>query len=193
MSKIVKKMEYDALSKTLHGVRDMVLIAPSKVGSLMEYTFRKNLREKSIKLRLVKNTLARKVLEAQGVAIDSKNWSGPTLIAWGPESIKDLSKTIDALLKDIVKKDPKSVDKLKVKTAVADGQTVSMDAAMKMPTRLEAIGEIIGMIMGPASELASCLAGPGAQIASQIETISERKEETPAEAPAAEVAAAPSA
>jgi hypothetical protein len=54
--------------------------------------------------------------------------------------------------------------------------------AMKMPTRLEAIGEIVSMIMGPASAIAGCLVGPGGQVASQIATIADKKEEPAAAA-----------
>ena len=72
MSKIVKQMELDALTKTFQGVRDMVLLSSDKVGSLLEYTTRKTLREKKIRLQMVKNTLARKVFESQGVKIDDK-------------------------------------------------------------------------------------------------------------------------
>jgi ribosomal protein L10 len=182
MSKAVKQMEYTALEKTFSGVRDLLLLTPSKIDSALEYNFRKQLREKKVRVQMVKNSLAQRVFEAQGVKLDEKVWIGTTLVAWGADSIKDLSKAVDGLIKDIEKKDPKQKDKLKVKTAVADGQPVPMSVALTMPTRLEAIGEIIAMIMGPASSIAACLTGPGAQVASQIATIAERKDEA---APAA--------
>jgi large subunit ribosomal protein L10 len=184
MSKEVKQMEYTALEKTFSGVRDLVLITPSKVDSATDFTFRKQLREKKVRVQMVKNSLVQRVFAAQGVKLDDKIWRGTTLVAWGADSIKDLSNAVDGLIKDIVKKDPKAKDKFVVKTAVADGQPVSMDVAKKMPTRLEAIGEIIAMILGPASEIAAALTGPASQVASQIATIAEKKEE-PAPAPAA--------
>jgi large subunit ribosomal protein L10 len=182
MSKAVKQMEIDALAARFKGVRDLLLLSSDKVGSLLDFTTRKALREKKISLLMVKNTLARKVFESQGVKVDEKLWSGTTLVAWGGDSIKDLSKTVDQLIKDIVKKDPKAVDKYKVKTAVADGQQVTLEAAKTMPTRLEAIGDIIGLIMSPAAQIAGCLIGPAGQVASQIATIADKKEES---APAA--------
>ncbi len=182
MSKIVKQMELDALSHTFHGVRDLVLLSSDKVGSQLDFSSRKTLREKKIRMQMVKNTLARKVFETNGVKVDEKFWAGTTVVAWGGESIKDLSKAVDTLLKDIVKKNPKDDKKFAVKTAVADGTQVTLDAAMKMPTRLEAIGEIIGALLGPASEIAAALTGPASEVASQLSTIAERKEETPAAA-----------
>jgi large subunit ribosomal protein L10 len=184
MSKEVKQMEYTALERTFSGVRDLVLLSPSKIDSGTEYNFRKQLREKKVRVQMVKNSLARRVFEAQGVKLDDKVWAGTTLVAWGADSIKDLSKAVDGLIKDIEKKDPKQKDKLKFKTADADGQPVPMATALTMPTRLEAIGEIIAMILGPAASIAAALTGPGGQVASQIGTIADRKEE-PAAAPAA--------
>lgn len=182
MSKAVKQMEYTALEKAFAGVRDLVLITPSKVNSGLDFSFRKQLREKKVRVQMVKNSLVQRVFEAQGVKLDEKLWRGSTLIAWGADSIKDLSKAVDGLIKEIEKKDPKQKDKLKVKTAVADGQPVPMATALTMPTRLEAIGEIVAMILGPAASIAAALAGPGGQVASQIATIADRKEEA---APAA--------
>jgi len=184
MSKAVKQMEYTALEQTFSGVRDMVLLSPAKVDSTTDYNFRKQLREKKVRVQMVKNSLVRRVFEANGVKLDDKVWTGTTLVAWGGDSIKDLSKAVDGLIKDIEKKDPKQKDKLKVKTAVADGQPVPMATALVMPTRLEAIGEIIGMILGPASAIAGALTGPAGQLASQIATIADKKEDA-APAPAA--------
>src|SRR5215212_11087541 len=182
MSKLVKQREYTALEQTFSGVRDMVLLSPSKVDSTVDYSFRKQLREKKVRVQMVKNSLAQRVFAANGVKLDDKVWAGTTLVAWGADSIKDLSKAVDGLIKDIEKKDPKQKDKLKVKTAVADGQPIPMAKAMTMPTRLEAIGEVIGAMLGAVSEIAGGLTGPAAQVASQIATISERKEESPAPA-----------
>src|SRR5262245_54936384 len=184
MSKEVKQMEYTALERTFSGVRDLVLLTPSKVDSGVDYGFRKQLREKKVRLQMVKNSLVRRVFEAQGVKLDDKVWTGTTLVAWGGDSIKDLSKAVDGLIKEIEKKDPKQKDKLKVKAAVAEGQPVSMATAMTMPTRREAIGEIIGTFLGPATSIAAHLTGTAAQVGSQIATIADRKEEA-APAPAA--------
>jgi large subunit ribosomal protein L10 len=185
MSKLVRNMEYTTLEKTFSSVRDLVLLAPAKIDAALDYNFRKQLRDKKVKVQMVKNSLAKRVFDASGIKLDDKTWTGVTLVAWGADSIKDLSKAIDGLIKDIEKKDPKTKEKYKVKAAVADGQIVTMAQALTMPTRLEAIGEIIGMILGPASAIAGCLVGPGGQVASQIATIAERKEEPAAVAPAA--------
>ncbi len=180
MSKAVKQLQMDALETTFAGVKDMVFLSLTRVDAKTENTVRLGLRKKNIGLSMVKNSLLRRVFKKTGVEPGEDVWAGPTVVAWGGESVKDLSKAIEAALL----KDAKFKDKVKVKTAVAEGQPVPFEIALTMPTRKEAIGEIVGMILGPASSIAGCLTGPAAQVASQIQTIAEKKPEGEA-APAA--------
>jgi len=139
---------------------------------------RLDLRKKNIRMQMVKNSLARRVFSNMGITL-SDVWSGPTTIAWGGSSVAELSRTLETAFKgDKVK------DKIKVKTAVAEGQEVPFATALTMPTRQEAIAAVLSAILGPAGSLASQLTGPASQVASQIKTISER----PAEAEAAPAA-----
>jgi large subunit ribosomal protein L10 len=183
MSKQIKQMEMDALKKSFQGVRNLVVMTSSRVDAGADFQMRKALRQKNIRLQLVKNTLARRVLGDLGIQIDGI-WAGPTLLAFGGESVKELSNAIDDYLKKWVAKDPKQKDKVSIKAAVAEGQQVTFEQALKMPTRLEVIGEVVAMILGPASQIAGCLTGPISQVASQIQTISEKKPEEGAAAPA---------
>ncbi len=186
MSKQIKQMEMDSLKHDFADVRDLVLLSVKGLTSQTDNQVRLTLRKKNIRLHWVKNSLARRVFGEMGVQLENV-WEGPTLFAWGSDSIKGLSREVEGLIKDLGKKDPKIGEKIKVKAAVAEGQQITFDQALKMPTRQEAIGEIIGMILGPASEIAAMLTGPASQIASQIETISKKepeKEPEPAPAPA---------
>lgn len=178
MSKQVKQMQMDVLAKTFDGVRDMVILSASGIDATMENHIRLGLRKKNVALLMVKNSLLRRVFANAGIKLDESTWIGPTTIAWGAESVKDLSKEVEgALLKG-----EKLKNKVKVKTAVAEGLPVPFAKALAMPTRKEAIGEILGAILGPGSSIAGALTGPAAQVASQIQTISERKPEEAAPA-----------
>ncbi len=174
MSKIIKQMEIDALKKSFDGVRDLVMLNVVGLNAIAENQVRLGLRKKGIHLQMVKNSLARRVFADLGLGVRAA-WEGSTTIAWGGTSIAGLSKEVEAL----AKKHDKFV---KVKTAIADGQEVPFDLALKMPTREEAIGSIVALALAPASRLAGQIAGPAAALASQVKTISEKKEEA---APAA--------
>jgi large subunit ribosomal protein L10 len=173
MSKQVKQMQMDVLAQTFRGVKNMVFLSAQGIDAPTDNKVRLGLRKKNISLLMVKNSLLRRVFNDIGLSPGDEVWAGPTLVAWGAESIKDLSKEIEAALL----KDAKFKDKVKVKTAVAEGQPVPFARALTMPTRKEAIGEIVAMILGPAASIASALTGPAAQVASQIQTIAEKKPE----------------
>jgi large subunit ribosomal protein L10 len=169
-------MQMAVLRSTFEKVRDLVVLAPGGVPALNENQLRLTLRKQQVSLMQVKNSLARRVFGELGMKFDQV-WSGPTVLAWGKDSIAELSKTLDEHLQKAPFK-----EKLKVKTAIADGTPVTLDQAKKMPTRAEAIATVLGMILAPGAQIAGQIAGPAGQIAGQLQTISEKK---PEEAPAA--------
>jgi ribosomal protein L10 len=171
MSKKIKEMELNALRTTFKGVKDMVLLQPLKLDSAADFEMRKKLRDKKIRVKLVKNSLVKKVFDENGVKVDAG--AGPTLLCWGAESVKELSTAVESILKDL-KKDPKAPEKIKVKTAVSEGQPVTMEVAKSIPTRQEAIGAVIAALLGPASQIAGCLTGPASQLAGILLAIEEK-------------------
>lgn len=183
MSKLVKKMEIDSLKKRFDGVRDIVVLSAEKINSQQTALLRNTLSKQQIRLTMVKNSLIRKVLGEAGIQVDQNAWNGPTYLAYGAENIKALSTSIEQFITDF-EKDAKQKDKIKVKTAIADGQEVTFEQAKKMPTRQEAIGELVGLLLAPFMELTAQLVGPGSQLASQIQQISEKSSQEPSATPA---------
>src|SRR3954451_1901563 len=168
MSKFIKQMEMEDMRGTFGSVRDMVLLSVEKLDAQGEYSFRANMRKKNIRLKVVKNTLARKVFKELNFQVpdDSPYWQRPTMLAWGGNSVKELSRELDTELRRS-KNALMYREKVKTKGAIADGEAITFEEAVNRPTRLEVIGEIIGMILGPASGIAGCLTGPASQVASQ--------------------------
>ena len=185
MSKVFKQMEMDSLRGTFQEVRDVVVLSVKGLNCHLEGSLRATLRKKNIRLKVVKNSLTRRVFDELGIRIgaDSPFWAGQTTLAWGPGSVAELSRGIDDELKKS-KIAAQYKDKVNIKGAIADGQIVSFDLALKMPTRLEAIGQILSAILGPASAIAGSLTGPISQVAGQIQTISEKTESAAEAAPA---------
>jgi large subunit ribosomal protein L10 len=181
MSKKIKELELNSLRKTFKGVRDLVILEPLKLDSATDFEMRRKLREKKIQVKMVKNSLVKKVFSENGVQADVG--SGPTLLVWGTESLKELSTAVDTVLRDL-KKDPKAPDKLKEKTAVSEGQALTLAQAKNVPTRKEAIGTLLAAILGPGSAVSGCLVGPANQLAGILKAI-EDKPATPAAPPVA--------
>ena len=186
MSKVIKQMEMTALRKNFEGVRDVVVLSTKGLTCQADSTFRSNMRKKNIRLQVVKNSLTRKVFGELGlnVAAESPYWTGPTTLVWGAGSVAELSQAVDGELK-LPKNAPLYKDKVKVKGAIADGQEIPFDAALKMPTRQQAIGAVLSALLSPAAAILGGLVSAGGQVAGQIQKISEKAPE------AAEAAAAP--
>jgi len=176
MSKVIKQMQMDALKRDFDGVKNLVVLSASGLSATAENNLRLTLRKKNIRLQMVKNSLARRVFTDMGLELNEV-WGGSTVFAWGPESVKELSKELHDVFRAHEKKDPKFSEKVKIKTAVAEGTPVPFAKALEMPTRKEAIGQILAAVLGPGSQLAAALTSPGAQVASQVATIAEKKPE----------------
>src|SRR5439155_24509350 len=95
MSEKIKDLELNALRKTFKGVKDYVILEPLKVDAGTDFEMRKRLREKKIRVQLVKNSLMKKVFTENGVQVEPG--VGPTLLIGGAESIKDLATAVDVL------------------------------------------------------------------------------------------------
>ncbi len=117
MSKKIKQMQMNELTKTFGGVRDLVLLSLTGLDAITENKVRLDLRKKNIRLHMVKNSLARRVFGEMGINLKDV-WAGPTTIAWGGSSVAELSQQIDKAFR----KNDKIKDKVKIKTAVAEGE-----------------------------------------------------------------------
>ena len=171
MAKQIKQMQMDALRQTFEGVRDLVLFTASGIDSTTDNQMRLGLRKKKIHLQVVKDSLARRVFDEMGMKLDGV-WEGPTIVAWGGESLAELSKELDALAKKNKKLVPKG--------AVSEGQKIDFATALKMPTRIEAIGRVLQLALSPAMRISGQLRGPGGMICGQIKSIGEKTEGAPA-------------
>src|SRR5208282_2789349 len=165
MSKQIKQMEMDALKQVFGDVRDLVVLSATGIDAQMDNQLRHSLRKKQIRLQVVKNSLARRVFDDLGIKLgdDSPYWKGSSIMAWGSNSVAELSQALDAAVKDLVKKNAKLQDKVRFKGAVAEGQQIPFAQALKMPTRAEAIGRVVGLALSPASRLVGQILGPASR------------------------------
>lgn len=173
MSKHIKQMQMDALRQTFAGVRDLVFLTASGLSAQADNQMRAALRKKSIRVQVVKNSLARRVFDDLGVRLEAA-WASPTLVAWGAGSLAELSRELDAVTK--------KNDKVKVKAAVSEGQELSFGRALTMPTRAEAIARVVALALAPAQRLVAQALAPAARVAGQVRVLGERSGESAAPA-----------
>jgi large subunit ribosomal protein L10 len=180
MSRRMKEMLIDEVSKRLNGVRDIVALDASKLSGVTANKLRLAMRKKNLSALTVRNKLAKKALNDAGVTGLDSILEGPTTLVWGGEDIVALSKEIAKWAKEI--------EPLKIKGGTTEGTALSpetVEALSKSPGRVELIGQIVTLMLSPGSRLAGALLGPGGKLASQVKKISEKEEGGETEAPAA--------
>jgi large subunit ribosomal protein L10 len=173
MSKLVKDLVTQELKRELDGVQDLLLVNVVGLSASRATVLRQTLREKDIKLLVVKNSLARRATEGTVLAPAFEGSRGTLAMVWGATDIVALAKEVARMAAD------KGYEAFGARGGVMDGAQLNreeVEQIAKWPTREEQIGILVGQILSPGSKLASQLVGVGGALASQIKKISEGDE-----------------
>jgi large subunit ribosomal protein L10 len=185
MSKQVKDLVTQELSRRLKSLDSVAVINPRGLDANKNHGIRRRLREKGLRMTVVKNTLARRAVAGGKLEGFDKLLDGPSAVIYGAASISAIARQ----LLDEKKKD----DTLELRGAFFDGEayigTAGIEQVSKLPTREEAVANILGAILGPGRKLAAALKGPGGTLGGVLKTIEDKAKDKEAAAPA--VVAAP--
>jgi large subunit ribosomal protein L10 len=170
MSKYVKELITKDLRNRLAGVEDALLVDVIGMKNERSVQLRQRLRQKNIRLMVVKNSLARRATEGTRLAPAFDSGEGTLAVVWGGEDVI-------ALAKEIVKlSELKDFEPFKPKGGAMDGQPLTAEqvkAVSKWPSRQEQLSILSGQILSPGATLSAQLLGAGAKLASQIKKKSE--------------------
>ena len=119
MSKQVKKMLSDDLRKSIDGIQDVLVVSVAGIDGIQTNQMRLALREKQIRIQVVKNSLARRVLGDIGLGPAVGFLEGPSALAWGGSSIVELAKEISRWAS--------KVSKLQIKGGSTAGKSLTSD------------------------------------------------------------------
>jgi len=182
MSKLVKDLLTDQVKRELEGVQELLLVNVVGLTANRTSALRKQLREKNIKLLVIKNSLARRATEGTQLAPAFEGSHGTQAMIWGASDIVALAKEVVRLAAD------KEFEKFSARGGVMGGAKLEaheIEAVSKWPTREEQLSLLLGQILSPGAKLASQLTSIGGALASQIKQHFENLEEA-AGGPAAE-------
>lgn len=166
MSKYVKDLVTKDIANRLEDVGDALLVNVVGLDANKTVVLRRQLREKGIKLLVVKNSLAKRATEGSPLAKAFEGAEGTLAMVWGSEDIISLAKEVVALDKD------KAFEQFQARGGVMDGEHLDADRVKeisKWPNRAEQLSILSGQILSPGAKLSSQLLGPGGALASQIE------------------------
>ncbi len=179
MSKRVKSLITAELQTKFHGADSVVVVDYTGIDAKTTGGIRSVLRQKNVKLTVVRNALAAKALETAGLKGAGTLLKGTNAVVYGGESVVDI-------VKELVEQ-AKKIDKLKIKGSIVEGQLLdskSTEALAKLPNKKELQGIIVGQIVGPGRKLAGQIKGPAGKLAGQIKAVEEKAKEKEAAAPA---------
>ena len=179
---LVKKVEADYGKLT-----NMVLLVNLKVTSEENQEIRTTLRDKKIKLRMVRNRLSMKAFNELGLKDAEKLFLGPTCIVDADDPVTAAKVAVELVAK--------FKNSLKLAGGILEGKLLDpkeVEALAKSKTKPELLSEISGMTKSPGGRIAAQLKGPGGRIAGAIKALVEKLEKgAPPEAPAAAAEAKP--
>jgi len=154
----------------------MAVVGFTGVDGVTTNKIRGRLRDKDIKLTVVKNALARQAFEAIGIAEAKGLLGGPCAVAFGADPEKVGVVEIIREILDIGRQTPE----LTVKAALLEGQTFGPDRVKELstyPTRGEAVQKAVACLLSAGGKLAACLMAPGQIIASLLKSIQDSKQD----------------
>jgi len=170
MSKTIKNLITQELQRRLAGVDECIVANMIGLDANSTVALRKQLREKDIRVTVVKNSLARRATEGTPLHLAFEGMDGPAAVLWGGEDFVTLVKEVAQLDKS------EEFEQFKARGGVMDGEALTPEKVReisKWPNRAEQLSIVSGQLLSPGAELQAQLIGPGGQLASQIESKSE--------------------
>jgi large subunit ribosomal protein L10 len=135
--------------------------------------FRRICFEKGVKVRLAKNTLITKALEANNVNVDDLALAlkGQTVLLFS-EVANEPARLIKQFRKD---GERPSLKAAYIDTAVFIGDN-QLEALSSLKSKAELVGEIIGLLQSPAKNVIGALQSGGQKLSGIVKTLSEKPE-----------------
>ena len=171
MSKTLKEIIQREFKSHFDGVNELVVVSVRGISGKDNNEMRGDLLNKQIHLRVVKNSLATRVLCEYGMSEIGQLLNGSCAIAYGGDNIVDLAKTLMEW--------DKKLEHFNVKGGYLEGKLLDAEAAKalsKMPNRVELQGMIVMLANSPGSRLAGAIGSPASNIAGCIKALIEKHE-----------------
>jgi large subunit ribosomal protein L10 len=188
MSKYVKELMMSQLKSDLDGSRSLLIVDLKGLDAISEHQLRRDLRKKSIKIRALKNSLARRVFSDMGMEGLGQFLAGPSLAVWGGDGVAELAKEMSRQVK--------TLKKPQIKGGAVDGVVIGptqVEDITKLPSREALIARVVGLALAPAQRVVALANAPASNLMGQLKTLAEGAPESESGAAESNGEPAPSA
>jgi large subunit ribosomal protein L10 len=134
-------------TRSLEGVRGVFLADFSGMSVHAISLLRRKCREQNVQFRVLKNTLLKRALNAQGITALDDHLAGPTSLVFSPVS----GVTPARILVDFAREH----ERPRVKAAFIEGQLFddkAVAALAKLPSREVLLAQVLGTIVAPLTQ-----------------------------------------
>jgi len=168
MSKRVKDLITRELQTCYADVDSACVVSLQGLDAVSTNQLRAELKAKNIRLRVVKNSLARRAFAGTRLEPLGERLEGPCALVTGGESIVDVAKELVRWSEQL--------PAIELKQGIIEGDPdlvpVEQIARMKSVTELRA--DLAGGVLGPGRRLAAAISGPAGLVASCLKTLVEK-------------------
>lgn len=172
MSKPMKEMIVSEYKDRLGENDQAIVVSMRGVDASGTETVRTKMRQGSVQITVVKNSLAKKAFEGTALEPLGPVMEGQNALIYGERSVVEVARDFIELIKEF--------PEIELKGAVLDGELYAGDEGVKrlskFPTRDEALSDAVGLILGPGRKLVGAVKGPGSNLAGILKAIEEKLE-----------------
>jgi large subunit ribosomal protein L10 len=172
MSKALNAALIEGLDKDLGTADSCVLVGTVGMTVAEVSELRRRLRERSFRMRVVRNSLAARTFQRRGWNGLGECLAGLSAVVYGGEGALSISKAL-------VEEKRTYKDKLVIHGGWSEGEVIDaagIDALSRIPGRSELLGLVLGGMAGPLTGFAAVLDGLFTEMHGLIEALRDRAE-----------------
>lgn len=153
-TRIQRQQEIELLAEEFRQAPHLVVLGYQGLTVAKDWALRRKLQQANVRLRVVKNTLAR--LAARGTPVErlSEHFKGMTAIALTHDDPVALAKILTEFARENTE--------LQFKAALVDGHLIEgrqIEAVAALPSKPELMASVMGLLNAPTRALMSALTG----------------------------------
>lgn len=158
MDKAQKEAQVDFLRSALVGAESVVLTGVSGLSVTEVSQLRGKLHEAGVNYKVVKNTLAKRVMSEGDMSVLADDFKGPTAIAWSTDAVAPAK---------ILRNFQKEMEKFEIKAGYNAGKRLDLEqikALADLPSLDELRAQILGTINGVTGKLLAQINAPASNL-----------------------------